>query len=77
MTKFVVDLGDLAVPDHKKRAIAADIQRAVLAHMVDVSGAGGYHNFTPIHWLGLILRERIPELGQAEQQIGKFVAGGP
>jgi hypothetical protein len=82
MSRFVVDLGNLRLTDAQKDAIAGAIQQAVLAQLAShPAGTGaaaasaalsGNYGLIPIHWRGVVYRPTIPELDQAEKQIGSF-----
>ena len=71
MTKFVVDLGKLHIPDEKKAEISASIQQVVLSHLATIEGPPSENLFGLSSfgirqpWWGYILRERMEELFEA------------
>jgi hypothetical protein len=72
MTRFVVDLGTLAISPEKERAIAAAVQTAVLSHLADVPNVRTQQALIPLRWLGIVWRPTIQEFAQAEQDIRQF-----
>ena len=57
---FVVDLGGLEIDDRTRAALASDIQRVVLSHLVDIDFRGDYGVRLPGgHTQGIIIRPDV------------------
>jgi hypothetical protein len=67
MTRFVVDLGDLDLPEDTRRTIAEDLQKTALAHLSRVTFKDPFAIKFPKDWWGLIVR---PDLGSLLEQEG-------
>ncbi len=70
MTRFVVDLGDIALSKEAKFAINADIQKAAMAHIAMMHPEKPMAVFFPRDWLGFILRTEFEALDAAHKAIG-------
>lgn len=60
MTRFVVDLGDLDLPEETRLSIAEDLQKTALSHLARVRFNDPFAIKFPKDWWGLIVR---PDLG--------------
>ena len=69
MTRFVVDLGDIALSPETQAAINADIQKVALAHIAKAPVAGPSAIFFPKDWWGFILRQDFEGLFEGEKQL--------
>jgi hypothetical protein len=77
MARFVVDLGDVAMSPDVEQMIAADLQKTVLGHLADMKPKNPMAFRIPEEWLGLILRQEIEGLIDAEAMLRKgLLAGG-
>ena len=69
MTRFVVDLGDIALSPETQAAINSDIQKVALAHVARMPNAGPSAIFFPKDWWGFILRQDFEALFDGEKQL--------
>lgn len=70
MTRFVVDLGDIALTKEAQTAINKDIQKAVMVHLAAVQPEKAYSFRFPRDWYGFILRQEMAAIAEAEKAIG-------
>lgn len=71
MTRFVVDLGDLDVPDDLRKTISEDLQKTVLSHVAKLRFEDPVAIKFPRDWWGLIMRRRFDVLLDAEVTLQK------
>ncbi|MDT8854603.1 hypothetical protein RNZ50_06075 [Paracoccaceae bacterium Fryx2] len=71
MTRFVVDLGDIALPKEAEAEIAADMQKMVLGHMARLRIEKPFITKFPREWWGLIARLDFDSILEGELQIGR------
>jgi hypothetical protein len=69
MTRFVVDLGDVALSKEVAAAINADIQKAVMVNLAGISLPQPMVFRFPREWLGLIIRPDFDALLKGEEQL--------
>jgi hypothetical protein len=81
MARFVVDLGNVKLPNEVKKRINSGIQKVVLDELAVLEGKTDYVLRIPKGWLGMLLRllrkqdiqEQIQkQLQQVEKQIVTF-----
>ena len=71
MTRFVVDLGDLDVPEDLRRTISEDLQKTVLSHVAKLRFEDPIAIKFPKEWWGLIARRRLDHIIDAEAMLQK------
>lgn len=78
MTRFVIDLGDLDLPEDTRKTIAEDLQKTALAHLARVRFTDPFAIKFPKDWWGLIVRPDIGGLLEGEGLLQKnlFAARG-
>ena len=69
MTRFVFDLGDVALSKETAAAINTDIQKAVIVHLAGMHMPQPLVMKFPLDWLGFILRMDLEALQKGEQQV--------
>ena len=69
MTRFVVDLGDIALSKEVHAAINADIQKVALTHIAGLASPNPYVFRFPREWLGLIMRQDFEALLEGEKAL--------
>lgn len=71
MTRFVVDLGDVALSPVKQAEIATSVQQAVLNHLAQFENVIE-QNFVlfPRHILGIIFRPELSEFVKTTDKTG-------
>ncbi len=74
MTRFVVDLGDIALPKETQAKIASDVQKLVLGHIAEIRFEKPFITKFPKEWWGLVARLKLEHLLEGEQQIGHALA---
>lgn len=75
MTRFVVDLGDIALPKDTQVALNADIQKLVLGHLAGMRFDQPFVTKFPRDWWGLIARPDFDRLFEGEKQLNRaFIA---
>jgi hypothetical protein len=73
MTRFVVDLGDAKLSEHKKNAITAGIQALVIRELADVDFGTPHHvGVIPPGWLGFVIRPNLAAIESANGEIATF-----
>ncbi|WP_128514446.1 hypothetical protein [Tabrizicola thermarum] len=73
MTRFVVDLGDLDLPEDTRMSIAQDLQKTALAHIARIKFKDPFAIKFPKDWWGLIVRPDIGNLLEAEGVLQKNI----
>lgn len=73
MTRFVVDLGDLDLPEDTRMSIAQDLQKTALAHIARIKFKDPFAIKFPKDWWGLIVRPDIGILLEAEGVLQKNI----
>ena len=73
MTRFVVDLGDIALSKEVQAAINADMQKVALSHLVGYVVEKPYVFHFPREWLGLIARQDFEALLEGEKALGRGI----
>lgn len=78
MTRFVVDLGDIELPEDTRMSIAQDLQKTALAHVAKLRFEDPISIKFPKEWWGLIARKHLDALldGEAVLQKNLFSARG-
>ncbi|MFN7224933.1 MAG: hypothetical protein ACK4MS_13015 [Paracoccaceae bacterium] len=78
MTRFVVDLGDIDIPDDMRQTISEDLQKTVLAHVARLRLSDPLAIKFPKDWYGLIARKQLDHILDAEVilQKGLFAVRG-
>ncbi len=71
MTRFVVDLGDLALSKEVTATIESDIQKLVLGHIAGLRIDKPILSKFPKEWIGLIARYNIEHLLDGEKQLNQ------
>ena len=71
MTRFVVDLGDIALSKETQSAIAGDLQKVVLGHIAGMRYEQPFITKFPREWWGLVARLNFDHLLDAEKQLGR------
>lgn len=69
MTRFVVDLGDVALSKDAAAALNADIQKVALAHVAGLHVEKHFALRFPRDWWGLILRPDFEGLLEGQKQL--------
>ncbi|MBI1171587.1 hypothetical protein GC209_09310 [bacterium] len=73
MTRFVVDLGDIALSKDAQAAISADIQKVALAHIAGLHAEKPYVIRFPRDWWGFILRQDFEAMLEGEKALGRGI----
>jgi hypothetical protein len=73
MTRFVVDLGDIALSKDVQAAISADIQKVALAHIAGLPVENPFAIHFPRDWWGFILRQDFETLLKGERELGSIL----
>lgn len=73
MTRFVVDLGDLDLPEDTRMTIAEDLQKTALAHISRIKFQDPFAIKFPKDWWGLIVRPDIGNLLESEGLLQKAI----
>lgn len=73
MTRFVVDLGDLDLPEDTRMTIAEDLQKTALAHISRIKFQDPFAIKFPKDWWGLIVRPDIGNLLESEGLLQKTI----
>lgn len=78
MTRFVVDLGDIDMPQDMQLSIAQDLQKTALAHVAKLRFEDPIAIKFPKEWWGLIAHKNLDALldGEAVLQKNLFSARG-
>lgn len=78
MTRFVVDLGDIDLPEDTRLSISEDLQRTALSHVAKLRFDDPIAIKFPREWLGLIARKNLDALldGESVLQKNLFSARG-
>jgi hypothetical protein len=71
MTRFVVDLGDIALSKDAQAALNADIQKVALAHIAGLNLDKPHVFRFPREWWGFILREDFEAMLEGEKALGR------
>lgn len=71
MTRFVVDLGDIALSKEAQAAISADMQKVALSHIANLHSEKPYVLRFPRDWWGFILRQDFEALLDGEKALGR------
>lgn len=71
MTRFVVDLGDIALSKETKAAINADMQKVALTHIAGLHAEQPYVIRFPRDWWGFILRQDFEAMLEGEKALGR------
>ena len=69
MTRFVVDLGDIALSKDAQAAISADMQKVALAHVAGLHVEKPVAIPFPRDWWGFILRQDFETLLKGEKEL--------
>lgn len=78
MTRFVIDLGDVALSKEAVAALNADLQKVALSHMAGLPHDAPMALRFPRDWLGLIMRRDFESILEGQKQIERgllFAAG--
>ena len=73
MTRFVVDLGDIALSKDQQAAINADMQKVALTHMAGHMPADPHVFLFPRDWWGFILRQDFERLLDGEKSLQRGI----
>ena len=73
MTRFVVDLGDIALSKDVQAAINADMQKVALAHIAGHAPADPHVVLFPRDWWGFILRQDFEALLEGEKALQRGI----
>lgn len=73
MTRFVVDLGDIALSKEAQAAISADIQKVALSHIANLHSERPHVIRFPRDWWGFILRQDFEALLDGEKALGRGI----
>lgn len=73
MTRFVVDLGDIALTKDAQAAISADMQKVALAHIAGLNVPKPIAIHFPRDWWGFILRQDFEGLLKGEKELGSIL----
>ena len=73
MTRFVVDLGDIALSKEAQAAISADMQKVALAHIAGLDVGNPYVIRFPRDWWGFILRQDFEAMLEGEKMLGRGI----
>ena len=78
MPRFVVDLGDMDIPEEMSRTIAEDLQKTALSHLAKLRIPDPIAVKFPKDWWGLIARFKLDAVVDAESVLQKnlFAARG-
>lgn len=71
MTRFVVDLGDIALSKETQAAISGDMQKLVLGHLAGMRYDQPFVTKFPRDWWGLVARHDFDMLFDAEKQLNR------
>lgn len=71
MTRFVVDLGDIALSKDAQAAISADMQKVALSHIANLHPERPHVIRFPRDWWGFILRQDFEALLEGEKALGR------
>ena len=71
MTRFVVDLGDVALSKEAHSAIAGDIQKLVLGHLAGLRFEQPFITKFPRDWYGLIARLTFDGILEGEKLVNR------
>jgi hypothetical protein len=73
MTRFVVDLGDIALSKDAQAALSADIQKVALSHIANLHVEKPFVLRFPRDWWGFILRQDFEALLEGEKALGRGI----
>ena len=73
MTRFVVDLGDIALSKEAQAAISADMQKVALSHIANLHAEKPYAIRFPRDWWGFILRQDFEGLLEGQKALERGI----
>ncbi|MGV8989528.1 MAG: hypothetical protein ACOH2H_25235 [Cypionkella sp.] len=73
MTRFVVDLGDIALSKEAQAAMSADMQKVALTHIAGLDVEKPYVIRFPRDWWGFILRQDFEAMLEGEKALGRGI----